>query len=249
MVLGLPNRGMVGVLCASYLLEKLEMKQLGEVAFYCLKPAVFTDDDGVTVRNTADVYALGKAPGVVVFHCGDQPEPTEGWEMGRQILELAASWGVKRVVTAGAMPLPDPKVRTMSEAKGMGARECEVAGSSAEFVQAAVRAGARACRGSKDMVIVGLEGFVPGIAPWYGMEGGILLAETPYFEDEPSLVPAASSHDVVASLAALRVLDRLLDLRLDLEDAEQRSKEMDELQAKNLRKAGRDGQTVSTGHG
>jgi proteasome assembly chaperone (PAC2) family protein len=249
LVLGLPNRGMVGVLCASYLLEKLEMKQVGEAAFYCLRPAVFTDDSGVTMRNTADVYKLGKAPGVGVLHCGDQPEGPDAWDMGHQMLEMARGWGVKRVVTAGAMPLPEEKAKKMASGKGMVERDCEVAASSPKMVKEAVKAGARACKGSNEMVIVGLEGFIPGIAPWYGMEGAILLSETPYFDIEPSLVPAAATHDVVAALSALRVMNAMLKLGLDLSDAEQRAKELDELQKKSLKQAGRDAQEVSTGHG
>jgi len=45
------------------------------------------------------------------------------------------------------------------------------------------------------------------------------------------------------------VLNAMLSLKLDLEDAEQRAKELDELQKKSLKNAGRGSQEISTGHG
>jgi proteasome assembly chaperone (PAC2) family protein len=150
--------------------------------------------------------------GDILFFIGDQ-QPVGGkeYQLSEALLNFAGSLGVKRVVTAAAMPTAinhyqDSRVWVTATHK-------ELLSELSPYCDRVLREGQ----------ISGMNGLLLGVAKQMGMEGFCLLGEIPFYTTE--------IENPKASKAVLDVLDKVLGLEISLgeleELANQTEKEID----------------------
>jgi uncharacterized protein (TIGR00162 family) len=197
-----PGVGNVALIAATYLKDKLKAKVLGE-----LDPAGFFELGGVFIKDniiempefpqSVFYYWKGgrnKANDLIIFLSEAQPS-TGAYEYVGRVLDVAESFGVKRVYTlAAAITEHHP-----DEPRVLGAA------TSAELVSElkknkVVPAG--------DFYVAGLNGLLLGAAKERNMEGICLLGETVKY--------AAKLANPRSSKAVLEILINLLGLNIDM---------------------------------
>ena len=214
MIAAWPGMGSVAVLSAGYLVQQLGMTETGE-----LPPNHHFDVNEVTVREglvvpvrpPRGVFFRWQRPGgqreLIVFL--GEAQPTSGsTAYARELLDAAAAFGVRRVVTFASMasslhPADNPKVygvatdaATLAE---LGELEVEPLG---------------------DGEIGGLNGLLLSAAAERGLPGFCLLAEIPFF--------AAAVPNPKAARAALSVFCVLSGIEVSLEELDQHAAAVDE---------------------
>jgi len=196
-----PGVGNVALIAATYLKEKLEAMELGEI-----EASGFFNPGGVFIKDNlveAPQFPAGK------FYCWDsggagkdliiflgEAQPTHGsYEYAGIVLDAAQKLGVKRVYTIAA---------ALTEHNPAHPRVLGAAGSPELLDELknydVVLAG--------DFYIAGLNGLLLGVAKERGMEGICLLGETVKY--------AAKMANPRASQAVLGVLTRLLGVEIDM---------------------------------
>ena len=213
-----PGMGHVALKAFVFLYEALRAQNLA----YIEEPEFFrvpgvSIQDGViqsTLLPWSGFYhwQRGDAPGDLLFFVGDQ-QPVAGKEylLASAILDFAQKHGVKRVVTAAAMPTAInhyQKSRVWITATGT-----EILKELSPHCDRVLREGQ----------VSGMNGLLLGVAKQRGMEGCCLLGEIPFYTTE--------IENPKASMAVLEVLNQVLDLKVDLKEleelAQQTEKEID----------------------
>jgi proteasome assembly chaperone (PAC2) family protein len=152
------------------------------------------------------------ALGDLMFFVGDQ-QPVAGKEyhLASALLDFAGSYGVKRVITAAAMPTAINHYQ--SSRVWMTATSEEILSKLSPYCGRVLREGQ----------VSGMNGLLLGVAKQKGMEGFCLLGEIPFYTTE--------IENPKASMAVLRVLNQVLELEVDLREldelAKQTEKEID----------------------
>lgn len=202
-----PGMGNVAIIAAGYLVQKLAMREAGE-----LPPGAHFDINEVTINagliNTARLPRGGffrwSNPGagrdLLVFLA--EAQPTAGvYAYAQSLLDAAAAMGVTRVITFASMassmhPSDDPKVACVATdpATLEELRRVEV-------------------RPMQEGQISGLNGVLLAAAAERGMSGVCLLAEIPYF--------AAAAPNPKAARAALSVFSVLAGIDISLDELSQ----------------------------
>ncbi|UCC60751.1 MAG: PAC2 family protein [Dehalococcoidia bacterium] len=204
-----PGVGNVAVIAVTYLRDKLNAEELGEI-----DPAGFFDLGGVFIKdNLVETPEFpkgkffyrdsgGEGKDIIIFLAEAQPA-TGSYEYAGLVLDVAQRFGVKRVYSLAAALTeyhPDrPRV--------LGAA------SSPELLEEltkldVVMAG--------DFFVAGLNGLLLGVAAERGMEAICLLGETVKY--------AAKMANPSASQAVLRVLTSLLGVEIDMAELEEFAK-------------------------
>lgn len=201
-----PGVGNVAVVAATYLKERLQAEELGEI-----HPHGFFDLGGVYVKDNliempgfpeAKFYCwdsgdLGRD--IVIFLAEAQPA-SRSYEYGNIVLDVAQELGVKRVYTLAAAltehHTTEPRVLGVASSPELldELREYDV-----------VQAG--------DFYIAGLNGLLLGVAQQRGIEAVCLLGETVKY--------AAKMANPRASQVMLQVLTRLLGVEIDMTELEE----------------------------
>jgi proteasome assembly chaperone (PAC2) family protein len=213
-----PGMGHVALKAYVYLHEALRAQNLAfveEPEFFRL-PGINIQDGLVqsTLLPQSGFY-YWKHPGGsgdILFFIGDQ-QPVGGkeYQLSEALLNFAGSLGVKRVVTAAAMPTAinhyqDSRVWVTATHK-------ELLSELSPYCDRVLREGQ----------ISGMNGLLLGVAKQMGMEGFCLLGEIPFYTTE--------IENPKASKAVLDVLDKVLGLEISLgeleELANQTEKEID----------------------
>jgi proteasome assembly chaperone (PAC2) family protein len=142
----------------------------------------------------------------LLFFVGDQ-QPVGGKEyhLASSLLDFAGSLGVKRVITAAAMPTAINHYQP-SEV-WVTATNSKLLTDLTPFCEKVLREGQ----------ISGMNGLLLGVAKQLGMEGLCLLGEIPFYTTE--------IENPKASMSVLRVLGKILGLRLDLRELEELAQE------------------------
>lgn len=147
-----------------------------------------------------------EAPGDLLFYVGDQ-QPVGGkeYELASALLDFAEEYGVKRIVTAAAMPTAINHYQPSRV--WITATHEEVLSELSPYCQRVLREGQ----------VSGMNGLLLGVAKKRGLEGFCLLGEIPFYTTE--------IENPKASMAVLQVLNQVLDLKVNLRELEELAKE------------------------
>lgn len=206
MICGLPGIGSVAWLAANHLQKELNAELFAEVFSPMFSPKVWLTDDGLVKLMKGEFrYWKKKNSGtdLLVFTADEQPYSPEGqYELADAVLDLAAKFDVKRLITMGGMATDrfteEPKVyvgatdsEQVKELEGLGA--VKLAGGA----------------------ITGTNGLIFGLAKPRKIPAICLLAETPGY----------LSLDANAAKAALALSSKLLNIAIDLAPLDKQAKE------------------------
>ena len=201
-----PGMGMLAIMSADYLVQKLDAKQFAEIR----NPSndiYFKEGTGKLSQYTHRFYYNKGKQGDLII-CGGEIQPqslSEIHELANQVLDVAEELGAKRVYTVAALANPhDVKPRVFGVVNKPELREFLKENS----VQLA----------EGDGRITGLNGLLIGIAEQKQMEGICLLCEIRYLD-----IPQPRSVQSVLS-----TLTRLLGIEIDMSEMEQQAEEMEQ---------------------
>ena len=203
-----PGMGHVALKAFVFLHEALRAQNLAyieEPEFFRV-PGVSIQDGLVqsTLLPWSGFYYWSRtdAPGDLLFFVGDQ-QPVAGKEypLASALLDFAEEYGVKRVVTAAAMPTT---INHYQESRvWVTATHEELQSELAPHCHRALREGQ----------VSGMNGLLLGVAKQRGMEGFCLLGEIPFYTTE--------IENPKASMAVLQVLNQVLKLEVALEELDE----------------------------
>jgi proteasome assembly chaperone (PAC2) family protein len=197
-----PGIGNVSIIVATYLLRKLDFKDLGEI-----EPSAFFDAIGVVARDNIVeepqfpqnqfYYWKNKAGSsdIILFIGEDQPI-TKGYELANCVLDVAERFKASRVYTCAAalsrMHHSEPsRVWGVVTSPQMSPELAKY-----DLVQ------------KGNLQISGLNGLLLGVAKERGMEGVCLLGEVPMY--------ATRIQNPVAAVAVLGALTKMLNIEIDI---------------------------------
>lgn len=213
MVCGLPGIGSVAWLAVNHLQKELKAQLFAEVFSPMFSPKVWLSEDGVVGMMKGEFHYWKNKNGgsdLLLFTANEQPYSPEGqYELAEVVLDLAAKFGTKKVITMGGMATDrfaeEPKVYA-------GATDVE-------SVKELESLGAVKLAGG---AITGTNGLIFGLAKPKKIPAICLLAETPGY----------LSLDANAAKAALQLASRMLNISIDLTALEKQAKENAEVMQK-----------------
>jgi proteasome assembly chaperone (PAC2) family protein len=206
-----PGIGNVSIIAASYLLRKLDFKDLGEI-----EPSVFFDAIGVVARDNvieepqfpqSQFYYFKNKPGssdIILFIGEDQPS-TKGYELANCVLDVAQRFRVGRVYTCAAAL---SRMHHSEQSRVWGV---------VTSPKMSPELGKYNLTQKGNLQISGLNGLLLGVAKERGMEGVCLLGEVPIY--------ATRIQNPAAAMAVLGVLTRMLDIEIDITELADVAKE------------------------
>jgi proteasome assembly chaperone (PAC2) family protein len=197
-----PGIGNVSIIAATYLLHKLDFKDLGEI-----EPSAFFDAIGVVARDNiveepqfpqSQFYYFKNKPGssdIILFIGEDQPL-TKGYELANCVLDVAERFKVGRVYTCAAAI---SRMHHTEESRVWGVVTNPQMSPELEKYDLVQKG---------NLQISGLNGLLLGVAKERGIEGVCLLGEVPMY--------ATRIQNPVAAVAVLGALTRMLDIEIDI---------------------------------
>jgi hypothetical protein len=216
---GLPGIGNVGKLAVEHLIESIGAKKFAEVYSKDFPPQVFINPDGTVklVRNELYYWkARGRGQRDLIMLTGDyQGLSSSGqYELAHAILKIAKDFHVKQIFTLGGYGL------------GREIREPHVLGAatSKKLVARMKKYGVVFREHEPGGGIIGASGLLLGLGSrFYGIEGVCLMGETPGYLVDPK-----------SAKAVLKILDKILNIEIDLSELEIKAKEIESI-AQQLR--------------
>ena len=209
-----PGVGNVSLIVAAYLKKKLDFKDLAVVdAAQFFEPIGVLAEDGVVDEphfpQSEFYYWKNKAgrSDLILFIGEDQPA-TKAYDLAACVLDTALRFQVQRIYTCAAAVT---RIHHTEEPRVWGvATSQETAQGLSRFnlVQ------------SGSLHIAGLNGLLLGVARERGIDGACLLGEVPSY--------ATQVQNPIAALAVLRVLTKLLQIELDLDELVEMARETKE---------------------
>jgi len=197
-----PGVGNVSIITTTYLMRKLDFKDLGEI-----EPSAFFDAIGVVARDNiieepqfpqSQFYYWKNKPGssdIILFIGEDQPL-AKGYELANCVLDVAERFKVKRVYTCAAAL---SRIHHTEESRVWGV---------VTSPQMRQELGKYDLVQQGNLQISGLNGLLLGVAKERGIEGVCLLGEVPMY--------ATRIQNPVAAVAVLRVLTKMLNIEIDI---------------------------------
>jgi len=211
MVAGWPGMGSVALGAVNYLRRKLPAIKFAEIKvdkFSTLDSVVVDDGLASLPKGPQNLFYYTKNPDMIIFEGEAQSPGIDGIKLVNKVLDLAASYGVKRLYTGAAFPVPvthkDPP-----ELYG-AANHKALLGPLSPF-------GIKPMDGGH---ISGLNGLIIGFAKERGMEAVSILATMPQY--------AISLPNPRASGAVVEALSRVINFKIDMHEMEEYIKDMDE---------------------
>ena len=209
-----PGIGNVALIVATYLLRKLNFKELGEI-----EAANFFDPIGVVVKDNvvespqfpqSQFYYwknTGEGGDIILFIGEDQPA-TKGYELANCVLDLALRFEVKRIYTCAAAIT---RIHHTEQPDVWGVATSQPVTEDLKRYNLVQRG---------NLHISGLNGLLLGVAKERDIEGVCLLGEVPVY--------ATRIQNPMAALAVLKVLATMLDLKIDMDELAQMAAETKE---------------------
>jgi proteasome assembly chaperone (PAC2) family protein len=197
-----PGIGNVSIIAATYLLHKLDFKDLGEI-----EPSVFFDAIGVVARDNiveepqfpqSQFYYWKNQAGssdIILFIGEDQPL-TKGYELANCVLDVAERFKVNRVYTCAAAL---SRMHHTEESRVWGVVTDPQMSPELEKYDLIQKG---------NLQISGLNGLLLGVAKERAIEGVCLLGEVPMY--------ATRIQNPVAAVAVLGALTRMLEIEIDI---------------------------------
>ena len=209
---GLPGVGNVGKLAATHLIEELKAKKCMEIYSSHFPPQVLIDDDGIVklVNNELYYYNGSGKTRDLLFLVGEyQGMDSSGqYDLCTQLVDLVKQIGVTTIYTLGGYGLgklvPEPRVLGAATSK--------------EIVASFKSAGVEFIEGEPGAGIVGASGLLLGLGKLQGIQGGCLMGETSGYMVDPK-----------SASVVLKSLQKLLNIKIDLSELEQRAKQVDSI--------------------
>ena len=209
---GLPGVGNVGKLAAMHLIEELKAKKCMEIYSSHFPPQVLIDEDGiVNLVNNELYYYNGKGKERdLLFLVGEyQGMDSSGqYDLCQKLIDLVKDMGVTTIYTLGGYGLgklvPEPRV--------LGAA------TSVDIVKSFKKAGVEFIDGEPGAGIVGASGLLLGLGKLQGIHGGCLMGETSGYMVDPK-----------SASVVLKSLQKLLGVKIDLSELEDRAKQVDSI--------------------
>ena len=209
---GLPGVGNVGKLAAMHLIEELKAKKCMEIYSSHFPPQVLIDEEGIVdlVNNELYYYSGKEAERDLLFLVGEyQGMDSSGqYELCQKLIDLVKEMGVTTIYTLGGYGLgklvPEPRV--------LGAA------TSPEIVNLFKKADVEFIDGEPGAGIVGASGLLLGLGKLQGIQGGCLMGET-----------SGYMVDTKSASVVLKSLQKLLGVKIDLSELEERAKQVDSI--------------------
>lgn len=203
----LPGIGHVGKLVAEHLIHELEAVKFAELYSPAFPPQVFVDEEGLIEPMKNEFYYLkshGESNKDYIILVGNTQglSPEGQYEICSTIIDFVGKFGVKNIYTLGGLgtgqPVDKPKVF----------------GAATTMELAEMLKGHDVTLRTADGGIIGASGLILGLGMSKDMSGVCLMGETPgYFIDAE------------ASKAVLTILQKLLDVEVDIAKLEERAEE------------------------
>ncbi|UCE80322.1 MAG: proteasome assembly chaperone family protein [Methanobacteriota archaeon] len=212
---GLPGVGNVGKLAAEHLVDQLKGMKFVDIYSKYFPPQVLVDDSGIVKLVNNEMYYV-KRDGVkrdLVVLIGDYQglTPDGQYELADRILRMAKELGVEMTFTLGGYGLG----KLIEQPRVLGAVTDE------DLIPDMKDLGVTFSKGEPGSGIVGASGLLLGLGKVYGMRSVCLMGETSGYFVDPK-----------AAQAVLEVLSKVLDVRLDFSDLEEKAEQIDQLTSK-----------------
>ncbi len=199
-----PGIGNVAMIVASYLLRKLEFKDLGSI-----EASHFFDPTGVLVKNNVIeapqfpqsvfyYWKNKKSESDIILFVGDDQPAAKGYDLANCVLDVGIKYQVRRIFTCAAAMT---RIHHTEQPGVLGVA------TSAEGAEALKRYDLMP---AANLQIAGLNGLLLGVAKEKGVEGICLLGEVPAY--------ASRIQNPMAALSVLRVLTEMLEIEIDLNE-------------------------------
>ena len=214
---GWPGMGQVGIGAIRYIRRKLDSELFAEIDMeeHFTPEAVVVEDSLIRLPDSpSQVFYYARNPELVIFESEAQVGGTDGTMLVGKILDLAIELRVETIYTGAAFASPishKEPVRVLGVANQKDLRDLLFTHGVEKMAEGQV---------------AGLNGLLLGFAGLRGMGGACLLATMPQY--------AISVPNPKASREIVRVLERILDFRVDmteldrtLEEAEKTMAEME----------------------
>ena len=199
-----PGVGNVSIIVATYLLRKLDFKDLGEI-----EPSAFFDAIGVVARDniveepqfpqSQFYYYKNESDGSdLILFIGDDQPATKGYDLANCVLDIAEKYQVRRIYTCAAAMT---RIHHTEPPKVWGV-------TTSPLMTRDLRK--HNLEKSSNLQIAGLNGLLLGVAKERDIDGVCLLGEVPVY--------ASRMPNPMAALAVMKVLTTMLEIHVDLAD-------------------------------
>lgn len=208
---GLPGVGNVGKIVVDYLIEEFKAKKIMSFFSYTLPNSVFVKEDNKVELPKIEIYHKKIKGKDYFFLTGDvQPVTEKGsYTFSEKILELMQERNCQKIITLGGIGLSDePKNPTVY-----------CTGNSDEIIKILKKGGANNDLYGLVGPIIGITGLLIGLSEGKGIPSAALLTETKGHPIKLGMKAANKS---------LEVLNNSLEMGLDMQDLEEKIKEMRE---------------------
>jgi uncharacterized protein len=205
---GFPGAGLVGPMTASYMIDKLQMKDIGFIESE-LFPPIAAVHDGVPM-HTARIYADTKNKLVVVLSEFTVPQNVI-YQLAGELLSFVRKNGISKVVSIGGMPSQKPSGTAYIIATDPG------------LTQKAVKQGLKQVR---EGVIAGVSALLITGAKEFQIPTVDVLVEVNPLIMDPKYAETA-----------IQGLSKLLGIKIDVEELEKEAKEVESKVRDMMKKA------------
>lgn len=215
MIAAWPGIGYVASESIRYLMTKLKAESFAEIEPRAFFPYNYVNvKDGISSFPVLPIGRFYYSKNLIIFVAEAQPSGKDGDRLARIIIGLAKKFGVKRIYTAAAFPIPmdyreRPKVWGVVNKKKL--LDC-FRGYKINIL--------------KDGSISGLNGTLMGFAKESSIDSICLLGEIPIY--------TANIENPKAALCILEVLTRMLNIEIDLKTIEKKSERIEKEVGKEL---------------
>lgn len=219
LVEGLPGIGQVGEIGVKHLIKHLNAKKFGSIYSYAFPPQVIIKKEGVIelVENEFYYHSKGSGKGIIFSTGNTQSSTTRGQHMlCEHMLNITEEFNVKKIYTIGGFGIgvipSKPRVYA-AVTNPDDIAELKEHGIVLE----------RTGIGN----IIGASGILLALGKLRGIDGACLMGETSGFYPDPK-----------SAKAVLAVLIKLLDVKVELKELEEKAKEFEKMteEAKDLEK-------------
>ena len=207
LICGLPGSGYVGKLAIDYMIDKLDAKKFGEIYSSSFPPQVSIQTDGTVDLVKNSLYSCNVNSKDLVFLTGDaQPVSAQGeYALAEEIINLCEEMNVKQIITLAAY------------ITGKFSKTPKVYGTSTSIDGVKKFSEYEILTMDKGN-ITGMNGVIIGMAKRSSISGICLLGETSGY-----VIDANASKSVLESLC------KMLEIKFDMSELEQRAKDTEEL--------------------
>lgn len=212
---GLPGVGNVGKLAAEHLVDQLKAVKFVEMFSKYFPPQVLVSDSGIIRLVSNEMYYVSRPESAndLVIMTGDYQglTPEGQYELSDRTLQVIKELGVRRMYTLGGYGLG----RMIEKPRVLGAATDPM------LVEEMKLNGVTFSKGEPGSGIVGASGLLLGLGKIYGISSVCLMGETSGYFVDPK-----------GAQAVLEVLARILGVKIDFAELEEKALQIDQITSK-----------------